>query len=110
MTIRHLALAAVLVLAPPIAAAAGPQCADNAVAQARKLLAFHVGDDDRISVDKPAKELPSMRNPANPAQRFIVLEVWGAIYKGQYRMRFLYYPLQDECVLMGQEILEYARL
>jgi hypothetical protein len=39
-----------------------------------------------------------------------VLEVWGHIYKGRYRMRLIYHPLAGECVLMGQEILEYADL
>ena len=37
------------------------------------------------------KQLRSMRNPENPSQRFEVLEVWGDIYKGKYRMRFIYY-------------------
>jgi hypothetical protein len=36
--------------------------------------------------------------------------VWGNIYKGQYRMRFIYARQQKECVLMGQEIIEYAKL
>ena len=51
-----------------------------------------------------------MRNPANRLQRFDVLEVWGRIYKGQYRMRFIYARIPNECVLMGQEVLEYAAL
>ena len=35
-----------------------------------------------------------------------VLEVWGYIYKAEYRMRFLYAQMPGTCVLMGQEILE----
>jgi len=37
-----------------------------------------------------------------------VLEVWGHIYKGQYRMRLIYARSPKDCVLVGQEILEYA--
>lgn len=87
-------------------------CTADAIAQAGKLLAFHFGDDsDRLHVDDTAKPLPSIVNPANPKQRFDVLEVWGYIYKGQYRMRFEYFRMKDgDCVLMGQEILEYAKV
>lgn len=91
--------------------AATPQCADDAIAQAEKLLAFHFGEeDDRIEIDSEVQELPPMANPADEDQQFQVLEVWGSIYKGQYRMRFYYYPLGDDCVLMGQKILEHASL
>lgn len=85
-------------------------CAADAVIQAKKLLAFHTDDDDRAEVSGPAKPLPSIVNPANPKQRFDVLEVWGYVYKGQYRMRLEYYRLGNDCVLMGQEILEHASL
>ena len=87
-------------------------CAPDAVKQARKLLNFHVGGDDRIEIDATSvKELPRLANPAEPEQQFRVLEVWGYIYKGQYRMRFIYYDTAHlHCVLMGQEILEHARL
>ncbi|MFT3807842.1 hypothetical protein [Arenimonas sp.] len=89
---------------------AAPRCSNDAVAQAHKLLAFHFGDDGRISISDKVKELPPVSNPANAKQKFAVLEVWGYVYKGEYRMRFLYYRMKDQCVLMGQEILEYARL
>ena len=101
---------ALLLLASFNASAAIPQCSSPAVAQARKLLSFHTDGDDRASVDKSARQLPSLANPANKAQKFLVLEVMGNVYKGEYRMRFIYYPMGKECVLMGQEILELARL
>ncbi len=89
----------------------GTACANDAIAQARKLLTYHFGEDDRISIDDKATPLPSILNPANRRQRFDVLEVWGFIYKGQYRMRFIYYkPDAGDCVLMGEEILQYATL
>lgn len=90
-----------------IASANTIQCSSNAIEQARKLLNFHVGGDDRISIDSKVKELPPLRNPANPRQTFQVLEVLGFIYKAQYRMRFIYFNSNNvKCLLMGQEILE----
>jgi len=86
------------------------RCAPAAREHAQKLLAFHVGGDDRIEIEKSVRTLLPMRNPANRLQRFDVLEVWGRIYKGQYRLRLIYARIPNECVLMGQEVLEYARL
>jgi hypothetical protein len=88
--------------------ASEPMCSKDAIIQAKKLLTFHFGEDDRIEIDSIARELPSVRNPANKKQKFQVLEVGGQIYRGQYRMRFLYYHLESSCLLMGQEILELA--
>jgi hypothetical protein len=68
------------------------------------------GPDGRIEIDASVKVLAPIRNPANRAQRFDVLEVWGHIYTGDYRMRLIHARLPDECVLMGQEALEYASL
>lgn len=105
------AAGAVLILLGSLAYAAPPhRCAAAATAQAAKLLAFHFGPDERIEVDRSVKELTSLRNPANRKQQFDVLQVWGHIYKGQYRMRFIYARLPGDCLLMGQEILEYADL
>ena len=92
-------------------AAPAPSCAQDAVAHAKPLLEFHFGKDDRMSIDEQAKELPPIRNPADPKQTLKVFEVWGYIYKGRYRMRFIYYASSmSGCTLIGQEILEYARL
>ncbi len=115
---RPVALLCAAVLAMSQAAGAqaqqrmsGATCAGDAIAQARKLLTYHFGEDDRISIADKATPLPSILNPANRRQRFDVLEVWGFIYKGQYRMRFIYYGIdQGDCVLMGEEILQYATL
>ena len=62
-----------------------PLSAAEAVSHAEKLIAFHVDNDDRASVDPKVVELPSIRNPANKRQKFVVLEVWGGVYKGSYR-------------------------
>jgi hypothetical protein len=91
--------------------AADPPCSARALDRAKQLLTFHAGADDRMSIDKTVKQLPSLRNPEDPKQKFDVLEVWGNIYKGRYRMRFLYYNSPaTSCLLMGEEILEYAHL
>jgi len=91
--------------------AADPPCAAAAIDRAKQLLMFHSGPDERMTIDKTVKQLPSMRNPEDPKQTFEVLEIWGYIYKGRYRMRFMYYNSRaTSCLLMGEEILEYARL
>ncbi len=106
--ILHTALAALLLCAA--AGTANAACEKQSVEQARKLLNFHVGGDDRIEIDPNVKTLPSIKNPAAPAQKFDVHEVWGSIYKGSYRMRLIYYRTGTDCLLMGQEVLELARL
>jgi hypothetical protein len=96
-----------LVLSPHCFAAP-VKCESDALAQAEKLLAFHSEGDNRAEVAEHAKALPSIINPANKKQRFLVLEVMGFVYKGSYRMRLLYYPVAGDCLLMGQEILELS--
>lgn len=93
-----------------VARAAPHPCAQDAVAQALKLLKFHVDGDTRAEVDDDVKVLHPFKNPANPKQKFDVLEVWGSVYKGQYRMHLIYAQMPGQCVLMGQEILEHASL
>ena len=111
---RVLALVLLAGLAGGAQAATKPSshaCAADALIQAQKLLEFHTDGDDRAKVSGPAKPLPSIVNPANKQQRFEVLEVWGYVYKGQYRMRLEYWrDGSNDCVLMGQEILEHASL
>lgn len=99
-----------LVFTSLVSAAPTHHCADEAKIQAKKLLVFHFGSDERIEIESMVKILPALRNPAQKKQFFDVLEVWGNIYKGQYRMHLLYAQIPGECVLMGQEVLEYAAL
>lgn len=101
---------ACLLLATGVQAAPAHQCAAAASKQAQRLLTFHVGPDDRLQIDPGVKVLAPIRNPANKKQWFDVLEVWGNVYKGQYRMHFIYARMKGDCVLMGQEILEHASL
>ena len=86
-------------------------CAGDARVQAKKLLIFHFDNpDEKITMDNIADEvkvLKPLKNPAGKGQ-FDVLEVSGYIYKAEYRLRFLYALIDKECILMGQEILQYA--
>lgn len=84
-------------------------CKNSAVKDAKKLLSFYRDNDDRISIDEKITPLAKIKNPQGGTQKFDVLETWGYIYKGKYRMRFMYYPDVD-CTLMGEEILEFANL
>ncbi|TDN56572.1 hypothetical protein [Scandinavium goeteborgense] len=91
------------------AAASSILCNNNAIEDARKLLSFYRANDDRIQISGKIKPLAKIKNPANKTQSFDVLEVWGYLYKGQYRMRLIY-STESGCLLMGEEILEYADL
>ncbi|MGL5040429.1 MAG: hypothetical protein ACRC9V_08455 [Aeromonas sp.] len=107
---RKFIFALMLVATNAAYAAPSSQCKAAAVEQAQKLLTFHFGPDDRIEIDNDVKVLTPMRNPVNKSQKFDVYEVWGNIYKGQYRMHLIYAQMPGECVLVGQEILEWTSL
>ena len=85
-------------------------CAPDAIKRGRTLLNLHFndgqpGDAPRIDIEDTVKTLAPVKALKGKG-RFDVLEVWGYIYKAEYRMRFLYAQIPDACVLMGQEILE----
>lgn len=109
MTIRSIAAAAAVaaaLLAGPAQAQTPHPCAGDAVEHARKLLAFHFDDDTAdMTVDEAIKPVGTVKALRGEG-RFDVLEVWGFIYKAQYRMHFLYAQIPGDCVLMGQELLE----
>jgi hypothetical protein len=103
-------LCALWLCSVPAVAAPGHRCATAAIQQARALLIFHAGAQAEVAVDDTAKVLAPMRNPANPRQRFDVLEVQGHVYRADYRMRLIYAQVPGACVLMGQEIIERSSL
>lgn len=80
-------------------------CKAQALSEAKKLLAFYRDNDDRADIDHNVTPLAKIQNPENKSHYFDVLQVWGSIYKGKYRMRFIFL---NDCTLMGEEILEYA--
>lgn len=96
-----------LVAAPGIAMSAETHhCAADAVIQAEKLLQFHSDNDDRAEVDPASVKQLTPVHALSGDGSFDVLEVEGSIYKGEYRMHLIYAQFPDDCVLMGQEILE----
>jgi hypothetical protein len=108
MRVKNMRLAAILLLlSTGVATAQTHPCAKDAVAKAMPLLKLHfdqaeklenAGIDDQVKVLAPIKALKGNG-------KFDVLEVWGHIYKADYRMRFIY-AQRKGCTLMGQEILE----
>lgn len=105
-------LALTFLLLPCLAnAASSTKCAADALVRARALLEFHLGESEGVNVSDKVKALPPLRNPKSPKQMFDVLEVWGFFYKGEYRMHLIYAQLPgDTCALVGEEILEFAKL
>lgn len=101
MTAMLLLAAATGVASPP------PPCAADATTQALKLLRFHMDGDDRAKIDpKSVRKIGTVASLIGK-RRFDVLEVWGNVYKGEYRMRLIYARMPDAtCALMGQEIFE----
>jgi len=89
-------------------ALAAPPCASEARDRAKSLLAFHFGEkpaDRTIGIDDTVKALPPIK-ALKGTGKFDVLEVWGHVYKADYRMRFIYAQIKNSCTLMGEEILE----
>lgn len=87
-------------------------CEKDATARAEKLLRLHFTDDsngnvENLSIDDKVEKKAAIKAPVGKG-KFDVLEVTGYIYKGTYRMRFIYAQIKEECVLMGQEILELS--
>jgi hypothetical protein len=82
-------------------------CAADATAKADQLLRFHgeVQAGQPAAVDQTVKVLPPVKALKGNG-RFDVLEVWGHIYKADYRIRLIYAQIKGSCTLMGQEILE----
>lgn len=82
-------------------------CKKEAINESKRLLSYFRDNDDRIEIDGDVKPLSKMQNPANKSQYFDVLETWGYIYKGRYRMRI---TLFKDCTILGEEVLEFANL
>ncbi|MGR9014035.1 MAG: hypothetical protein ACU83U_10360 [Gammaproteobacteria bacterium] len=98
-----------LVTSPFAVAKPVHHCSADAVTQAKRLLDFHFGIDDRTEIDPQVTVLKPIKNPAGKG-KFDVLEVYGHIYKGTYRMHFIYGRVAGQCLLVGQEILEMTNL
>ena len=102
---RYAFVALLLVLSP--AAALAHPCDADAIKRGMPLLQlqFEADELENAGVDDTVRQLAPVR-ALKGSGKFDVLEVWGHIYKADYRMRFIYAQIPDSCVLMGQEILE----
>jgi hypothetical protein len=107
--VKLAALIAFLLFSKLVSGEPAHHCSAEAANQAKKLLDFHFGADNRIEIDKHVAVLKPIKNPAGKG-KFDVLEIYGHIYKGTYRMRFIYAQIENQCVLIGQEILELTNL
>ena len=104
---RTLVAAAAVALAGIGPAAAHP-CDQDAIARATPLLKLHfeeTGDIPNMGIEDTVKQLAPVKALKGKG-KFDVLEVWGHIYKADYRMHFIYAQIAGSCVLMGQEIIE----
>jgi hypothetical protein len=81
-------------------------CSTRTRIYADKLLELHVDNDERMEIDPKVKQVSPIMNPFGKG-KFSVEEIWGDVYKGKYRMRFIYAKIEGECILIGQEILEF---
>ena len=95
-------------------AASNHPCSSDAIARARELIVFYRHPDEtgfsgQWSVDESAAKVRTVA-AITGKRRYDVLQVWGNVYKGRYRMRLIYAIVRGECVLMGEEILEDAIL
>jgi hypothetical protein len=102
------AIALLILIAGAATAQAAPHaCAADAIAKAEQLLRLHgeVQSGQPVAVEEQIKILPPVKALKGNG-RFDVLEVWGHIYKADYRIRLIYAQIKGSCALMGQEILE----
>lgn len=99
-----------LAAAAAAAAPANPAhpCANDARDRALKLLRFHADGDNRATIDPASLRKIGTVPSLVGNRRFDVLEIWGSVYKGEYRMRLIYANPAGMCVLMGEEILEHS--
>ena len=97
---------AALLTAAAIAPAIAHPCDADARTRAVPLLQLHFEDPQvEVGIGDDVKELAPVK-ALKGSGKFDVLEVWGYIYKAEYRMHFIYAQIPNECLLMGQEIIE----
>lgn len=106
---RRLALLLIL-FGPSLALAGKPQCSEQAVAAAKKLLAYHEGfvisDPSSASVDPP-RHLATLQSRRKDGTTLEIYET-GALVDpaGYYTMQLSFLVLKQSCNLVSQEIHE----
>lgn len=87
-------------------------CLDVAIEKAPKLIEFHFGSLNGFNVEidsDSAKNLKQIKNPADSSENLAIVEIWGSVYKGNYRTRFIFSTKNGGCLLVGQEVIEVDR-
>jgi hypothetical protein len=111
-------LMAATLLSATMAQAKPNFCAGEVKASAAKLVALHYEMDQDMALsmmDDQVTELPSLRSP-DKKRRYTVLETNAYPGKmGSLRVRMIYAILgnsnpKQDCILMGQEILDMSSL
>lgn len=96
------------VLSQTASAQAAKKCVNDATQKAKQLLLLHTNNDERAEIDKPTFKKTGTIKALRGKGKFDVIEGLGYVYKGEYRLRLYYAQIAGDCVLMGQEVLEYS--
>lgn len=106
---RKLALVQ-LVFGPSLAFAVVPQCSDQALAAAKKLLAYHAGfvvQDPTSASVYPPRHLATKLSRSKDGTTLELYETGALIDPaGYYTMQLSFLVLKKSCMLVGQEIHE----
>ncbi len=99
-----------LVFVPSLALAIEPQCSEEALAAAKKLLAYHEGfvveDPASASVDPP-RHLATKHSQTKDGTTLEIYETGALIDPAGYdSMQLSFLVLNKSCILVGQEIHE----
>lgn len=112
---NKISLALILALIAPLSAhakarnvASAPHhCAEDAKVVAMQVLKLHTQADDRAVLEDKVTTMAPIR-ALKGRGKLDVLEVWGNVYKADYRIRVLYAQIKDSCASLGFEIIEAA--
>lgn len=96
------------VLSQTAPAQAADKCVADAIIKAKQLLLLHSDNDDRAEIDEPTFKKTGTIKALRGKGQFDVIEGLGYVYKVEYRLRLYYADIGGDCVLMGQEVLEYS--
>ena len=99
-----------LVFGPSLALAIEPQCSEQALAAAKKLLAYHaefvIEDPASASVDPP-RHLATKHSKTKDGTTLEIYETGALIDPaGYYSMQLSFLVQNKDCMLVGQEIHE----
>lgn len=86
------------------------RCEATALASANLLLPFYLASEAGVKYEYGDVLLKGTIKSPNGKMKYDVLEVFGFVYKAEYRMRFIFANIGEDCLLMGQEILDMSSL